>query len=996
MTINNKTFLTQSKVQMFLFIVLFWSLSVAQPLMSMFGKEPTFLLAHEVTGWDLVLYTLALNLLIPGLVFIINFAFGLVSKNLMEGIHRVILTFLAFLFCLSLLSQLNATLSISISLILSLFIVFLLVKIDTLKLFCSWFGVASLIAMVNFLVFSQANQLLPKSLNNTSNTNNATGPVVVVVLDEFPLVSLLKDKNTIDESRFPTFAKMADEMTWYPNATSVSSATELAIPALLSGLKPDFNNPKVGSYEQYPKNLFTLFANSHKINAVENSTRMCPSYLCMSKLEDPLQLLIEDSYVSYLYVITPSDLKAKLPPINDRWIGYLRDVKNENRQTYSYSERLQTFQNFNSSIKDQPDETIHFLHVLLPHAPWRILPDLSLYAFYENDGVAGELDKRTHNTQFNHQWTNDDWATKLSWRRHLLQVGAMDALMAELLQQLKDNNIYDESTIVVVSDHGSSFKPGLSRRFAHSENFADIAKIPLFIKFPYQKEGVTDLRFASNLDIIPTLVDHFKMSDPSEFDGVSLISDEKREAPELFFQEGNIEQQLPENLNDMFRKDMQVKNQYFPEQGWGGVFIPADMRDVYGRNIGSLNVREVIHSAIDLKNANLFKFLSNTSRYKPAYYRLESLIGENEYERILVMLNDKVISQCRFFLHQPSDCAGLIDPKEFEANNTNEADQFELRFFGLMRNEGGEVYDELLTKSNRTAILVDGKHVEYESGQMRPVSENKTLYGSVILRLAENGSTFYIEGWSGNTLTGEVADQVHVFINDKLYSSVSTGLPRNHIAQKFGYKSLYDSGYQVTVPRDQWPNINEQRIRVFATVDDGEFNELNYQTSDETYKSAFDIKTNSSIPVNPIAILQNKDTSAESANAFDSHFSEISVGDWYTVHNNYRWVGKSASVLLQIPEQKNEINILLDAKPFIRKGAVDQQIVRILLNGKQINEFQFTEVKSIEFSHTLRPDQKGKKVIITFDMPNATSPFSLGESRDLRELSLLVTKMLIN
>ena len=46
-------------------------------------------------------------------------------------------------------------------------------------------------------------------------------PVVLIVLDEFPVDSLLLPDGRIDARRFPGFASLARHSTWFPNAGAV-------------------------------------------------------------------------------------------------------------------------------------------------------------------------------------------------------------------------------------------------------------------------------------------------------------------------------------------------------------------------------------------------------------------------------------------------------------------------------------------------------------------------------------------------------------------------------------------------------------------------------------------------------------------------------------------------------------------------------------------------------------------------------------------------------
>ncbi|HRK48306.1 MAG TPA: hypothetical protein PK324_21940, partial [Nocardioides sp.] len=57
-----------------------------------------------------------------------------------------------------------------------------------------------------------------------------SAPVVLVVLDEFPLASLLDEGDRIDAEQFPNLARLAEDATWFRNASGVSPTTPEAVP----------------------------------------------------------------------------------------------------------------------------------------------------------------------------------------------------------------------------------------------------------------------------------------------------------------------------------------------------------------------------------------------------------------------------------------------------------------------------------------------------------------------------------------------------------------------------------------------------------------------------------------------------------------------------------------------------------------------------------------------------------------------------------------------
>src|SRR5690606_20673078 len=107
----------------------------------------------------------------------------------------------------------------------------------------------------------------------------STPPVVFVVFDEFPLLSLLDDREEIDAVRFPSFAALAREATWFREASAVSSQTVWAVPAIASGRYPVAPNA-VPTLRYYPQNLFTLLADRYRMHVFGRFLQLCPESAC--------------------------------------------------------------------------------------------------------------------------------------------------------------------------------------------------------------------------------------------------------------------------------------------------------------------------------------------------------------------------------------------------------------------------------------------------------------------------------------------------------------------------------------------------------------------------------------------------------------------------------------------------------------------------------------------------------------------------------------------
>ncbi len=81
-------------------------------------------------------------------------------------------------------------------------------------------------------------------------------------------------------------------------------------------------------------------------------------------------------------------------------------------------------------IRADEARTFHYLHILLPHVPWRYLPSGAQYDFPDND--PGKVDD---------EWIDQAWPPQLARERHLLQLRYVDGLVGDLLARLRDTGI---------------------------------------------------------------------------------------------------------------------------------------------------------------------------------------------------------------------------------------------------------------------------------------------------------------------------------------------------------------------------------------------------------------------------------------------------------------------------------------------------------------------------------------------------------------------------
>lgn len=108
--------------------------------------------------------------------------------------------------------------------------------------------------------------------------------------------------------------------------------------------------------------------------------------------------------------------------------------------------------------------------------------------------------------------------------RYRANIRHIDAGVGKLLDKLERDGLYDESLIVLMSDHGDAFFK--HRRFGHNWTlYDDMIRIPLIVKVP-RSEGIQARRIGQlveTIDVLPTLFDYLGLPIPDRSEGDSLL-----------------------------------------------------------------------------------------------------------------------------------------------------------------------------------------------------------------------------------------------------------------------------------------------------------------------------------------------------------------------------------------------------------------------------------------------------------------------------------------
>ena len=504
-----------------------WAIAVVQPLFDLLGSNPEFLVAHNTRPTDLPGLLIALCLAGPACCLLgtrLCHRLGPGWHSLATGIVTGTLVATVALATIRLEADWSLDASFGVAAACGVLAAGGYVWVSTVRLFATFLSPAAIIVPAVFLLNPAISPFLSKSGSVHAIvdgvTFDETPPVIVVVFDQLPLASLLNRAGEIDRTLYPHFAALADDTTWFRNASAVTEATTLALPAIVTGNYPTPGRVPVAA--DHPANLFTLFGARYRLQVLEPLTDLCPATLCAPDRMGAIAWLVpvlSDLAVVFLHQVLPAAATMSLPPVTQNWRDFAApdtflDRWNLRWDSLRVRGRRATAAAFIDALSAEGQPTLHFAHLLLPHEPWHFLRTGQRFSAHRFS-LAGPR---------NGIWPDDERAVAVNYQRHLLQVQYVDSLVGALAARLREAGIWDDALVVVTSDHGLSLRPGLPFLQPTANSFADIAAVPLFVKRPGQRRGEVVDANVEVIDILPTLAAEVGVELPWETDGVNVFA----------------------------------------------------------------------------------------------------------------------------------------------------------------------------------------------------------------------------------------------------------------------------------------------------------------------------------------------------------------------------------------------------------------------------------------------------------------------------------------
>jgi len=509
-----------------------WSFAFVEPLLDLLRHNADFFIARGNTSGDILVFSIGLVLLPPAVLVAVEALAGVVSPRLQVALHTVFVAVLAAAVALGAVKRAlpGDALPVVVAALAGAAFAVACARAAAVRSFLTVLSPAPLVFLALFLVFSPVSELLrPEAAAAAASGPRGNTPVVLVIFDELPAISLMGPGERIDARRFPAFGRLARDATWYRNATTVSDSTPRAVPAILSGLRPS-RARNLPTSRSYPRSIFTLLGRRYDQHVVEPVTDLCPPVICPKGRTDPenarMRSLVSDLSVVSGHLLLPDGLARNLPPIDRGWADFTRGTRTNvaalGRQRAPgaladdwWAQRVRAAERGIDVRPARPGRPpAYVVHFVLPHVPWRYLPSGARYPEPGPNDIPGLVTGVG--------WGPNAALVREGWARHLLQVGFADRLVARLRARLERAGLWDRALVVVTADHGASFRPAEARRPVEAANFADIANVPLFVKRPFQRSGGADDRMARTIDILPTIARTVGAGGRWRFDGSPL------------------------------------------------------------------------------------------------------------------------------------------------------------------------------------------------------------------------------------------------------------------------------------------------------------------------------------------------------------------------------------------------------------------------------------------------------------------------------------------
>jgi choline-sulfatase len=163
-----------------------------------------------------------------------------------------------------------------------------------------------------------------------------------------------------------------------------------------------------------------------------------------------------------------------------------------------------------------------YVHTVDPHDPYAPPPDFR--SRFAGDVHDRDLGSRESMKRIRRQRRTDDKTLRDLVALYDAEIAFNDHTFGQLIATLERMELYDDTLIVFMADHGEEFRD--HNNWGHGQTlYGESLDLPLVVKFPsrdgWRGRRVTHL--AQHIDVLPTILDYLGLPIPSVTEGQSLL-----------------------------------------------------------------------------------------------------------------------------------------------------------------------------------------------------------------------------------------------------------------------------------------------------------------------------------------------------------------------------------------------------------------------------------------------------------------------------------------
>ena len=349
--------------------------------------------------------------------------------------------------------------------------------------------------------------------------NSARPNVVLIVMDTVRAdhVSVLG----YQRDTTPNLKRLAADSVVYTNAVSASDITSTSHASLFTGMYPSWHGsycqPPEAAYgreltKQYPTLAEVLQANGYQTVGVAANL-----YL---RVDFGLERGFDQFRIPRPVPLLPDDTRYLLRRTLRRVLSFAIDTAQFDR-LYSRGEDIDAALFSTLQQPTKPDAPLFvFLNYMDAHFPY--VPPAPF-----NASFPGKRPRLTQDDlEAEQTLISRGREEPAGYRPHCVSqydggIAYVDAQVGKVIDWLRGKNAYDNTMIVVTSDHGESF--GERHRVGHANSpYQNLLHVPLLIKYPRGARRGVESRLASLIDVAPTILRTVQAPVPKAIQGRNL------------------------------------------------------------------------------------------------------------------------------------------------------------------------------------------------------------------------------------------------------------------------------------------------------------------------------------------------------------------------------------------------------------------------------------------------------------------------------------------